>query len=283
MNSNLPPSNPNFSTPFRPSLSLLGLGLAALVTLALLTFNTFVTEARADSPIEGVWSFNGGRIAVQEQQPGVFSGTVVAATTFSLCAHPEGEQIWTGMTRQPDGSYWGNHQWFFETSECVRNPALGQTAWRVLQKAEGRYLRACFSEPGSNLQPTIAADGTVANATFGCVDSALVSVLPEVSAAAASRFIHLPDNDGCLSRRRLRVRIDDPKNDPVKRVVVTARGGGVKVLAKLHETKKGFVAILRLGKIPTDTFVVKVRLTTLLGEHLTSRQVYHRCLPGGAK
>jgi hypothetical protein len=129
-----------------------------VVTLLLL----FSAGARAAAPIEGVWSFNGGRIAVKSSPGGTFTGTVVAPTKFSLCTHPVGEEIWTQMVAQPDGSYWGLHQWFYETSECFRNPSLGASAWRVLESPQGRYLRVCLSEPGSNLQPTIAADGTAA-------------------------------------------------------------------------------------------------------------------------
>src|SRR6476620_1218955 len=166
--------------------------------------------AQAASPIEGVWSFNGGRIAIQQSgQPGQFAGTVVAPTTFSLCTHPVGEEIWTQMAKQPDGSYWGLHQWFFETSECVRNPALGRTAWRVLQSAGGRYLRACFREPGSGLQPTISPHVVVENATFGCVDSALVSAIPDFSSAHLSRYVSFPASKGCLGRRKLRIHIHD--------------------------------------------------------------------------
>ncbi|MGH2940404.1 MAG: hypothetical protein ACRDPE_20040 [Solirubrobacterales bacterium] len=221
-----------------------------------------------------MWSFNGGRIVVQEQQPGVFEGTVVAPTTFSLCAHPEGEQIWTQMVEQPDGSYWGNHQWFFETSECVRNPAPGPTAWRVLQNAEGRYLRACFSEPGSNLQPTIAPSGASANATFGCVDSSLLAVLPE---ASASKYLSLPSNRSCTARRTLRVRIKSPKDNPVQQIVVTATGGGVTVKGKIHRTAKGIFAVVPLARLTSPRFAVKVSVTTLLGDHLTKKRSYRRC------
>lgn len=277
MKSNLLPPNYDFSPPSR-RIRRYSSTLAALAVL--LIFHTFVTTAKADSAIEGVWSFNGGRIAIQQQQPGVFTGTVVAPTTFSYCSHPEGEQIWTGMVAQPDGSYWGSHQWFFETSECVANPALGPTAWRVLQKAEGRYLRVCFSEPGSNLQPTISANGTVANATFGCVDSALASVLPEISSAEASRYVHLPPNKTCLGRHKLRFLIADPKNDPIKRAVVTARGGGVKINAKLHDTKAGVVAVLALNRLRGERFTVRVRITTLLGGHLKTKRTYYRCGSG---
>lgn len=275
MNSNLLPPTSNFFSSFRRVA-------AAIVALSLLlVFNFFVTPVvKADPLVEGVWSFNGGRIAVQEQQPGVFEGTVLEPTTFSLCAHPEGEQIWTQMVEQPDGSYWGNHQWFYETAECLRNPAPGPTAWRVLQNAEGRYLRACFSEPGSNLQPTIAPSGASANATFGCVDSSLLALLPE---ASASKYLGLPDSKSCTARRKLRVRIKNPKNDPVKQVVVTATGGGVTVKAKLHRTAKGIIAVVPLARLSSPRFAVKVSVTTLLGEHLTAKRSYRRCSTGKPK
>jgi hypothetical protein len=270
MNSNLLPPGYNFSSPFRR----IAAAIAALSVLLVLNF--FITPvAKADPLIEGVWSFNGGRIAVQEQQPGVFEGTVVAPTTFSLCAHPEGEQIWTQMVEQPDGSYWGNHQWFFETSECVRNPAPGPTAWRVLQNAEGRYLRACFSEPGSNLQPTIAPNGASANATFGCVDSSLLAILPEPS---VPEYAQLPSSKSCLARRKLRVYVKSPKNDPVQQAVVTATGGGVTVKAKTHKTAKGIVATVPLARLSSRRITVTMRLTTLLGDHLTTQRSYGRCL-----
>jgi hypothetical protein len=232
--------------------------------------------ARAAPPVEGVWSFNGGRIAVQSSQPGVFTGTVVAPTTFSLCTHPVGEDIWTSMTLQPDGSYWGLHQWFFESSECVRNPALGQSAWRVLQNAQGRYLRACFSEPGSGLQPTIAPDGLVANASYGCVDSSLLAAVPDVS-SHLSRYVFFPASKGCLGRRVLRIHIHDPKNDPIKTIAVTFSGGGVSRKAKVKREKAGAVAIVKLVGLPSNLVTVKVQLTTVLGQHLSGSRRYRRC------
>jgi hypothetical protein len=267
----------NFPPP-RPLLRVL-FGVATV----LLACSAFASIARAESPIEGVWSFNGGRVAVQEQSPGVFAGTVVSPTTFSLCAHPAGEQMWQQMVRQPDGSYWGKHQWYFESSECVPNPALGQTAWRVLQNAEGRYLRACFSEPGSNLQPTIAANGSSANATFGCVDSSLLATVPKVSAATVRQFVHLPDADTCLARQRLRIRIKDPENDPLKTVAVTASSAGKKVKAKIRHRPGRFIATLGLRPLQGPKIVVRVKLVTILGQRVTTKQVYRRCTGEGGK
>jgi hypothetical protein len=70
-----------------------------------------VAPVDAASNIEGVWSFNGGRVAIQAQPDGAFIGTVVAATTFTVCPHPAGEQIWTALRLHADGSYRGLHQW----------------------------------------------------------------------------------------------------------------------------------------------------------------------------
>lgn len=253
----------------------------SLMLIAVSLLWATASGAAAAPPVEGVWSFNGGRIAVQNAQPGVFAGTVVAPTTFSLCTHPVGEEIWTQMVKRPDGSYWGLHQWFFETSECVRNPALGQTAWRVLQSAGGRYLRACFSEPGSGLQPTIAPDGTVANATFGCVDSSLVSAVPDFSSAHLSHYVSFPKSRTCLGRRVLRIRIHDPENDPIETIVVTLSGGGVSHKAKVKREKNGAVATANLGGFPSDVVTVRVQLTTVLGQHLSGKRRYKRC--SGAK
>jgi hypothetical protein len=181
------------------------------------------------------------------------------------------------MVQQPDGSYWGLHQWFFETSECVRNPALGQTAWRVLQNAQGRYLRACFSEPGSTLQPTISPAGVVAGATFGCVDSSLVSAVPDISSAHLTHYISFPRSKGCLSRQKLKIHIHDPTNDPIKTIVVTFSGGGVSRKARVKRGKAGAVATVDLGRFPAGLVTVKVQLTTVLGQHLSGKRRYRRC------
>lgn len=252
-------------------------------SLSLLSLLWIAAPAVAAPAVEGIWSFNGGRIAVQGTDEGTFTGTVVAATTFSLCSHPVGEEIWTKITQQPDGSYWGLHQWFFESSECVRNPALGQSAWRVFQNASGRYLRACFSEPGSGLQPTIAADGSVTNATFECADSALVAAVPDSGSAALARGVKLPDASNCLARRALRVRISNPLNDPIAKIAVTYRSGGVTRRATVKRGEHGAVATVPLSKIATKTVTVDVNLTTVLGHHWHGSRRYRRCVKAGGR
>jgi hypothetical protein len=250
------------------------LGIAAAIAAALAVG---AAPAAADAPIEGVWSFNGGKVAIQADA-GALSGIVVAPTKFTQCTHPTGERMWTDMHRRPDGSYWGLHQWFFATDDCIPNPTLGPTAWRVMQTPSGeRFLRACFSEPGSKSQPTIAPDGATAGATFGCVDSALVAPLPTISSAQFSRYVVLPSNRACIGRSRLRIRMRDPKNDPLEKIVVTLNSGKIHRRAKLRHHGTTVTAILSLGGLATGSFTVKVRLTTVLGEHLSGGRTYVRC------
>jgi hypothetical protein len=234
--------------------------------------------AHADSPIEGVWSFNGGKVAIQAEGEALV-GIVVAPTKFTQCTHPAGERMWTEIRRRSDGSYWGLHQWFFATGDCIANPTPGPTAWRVMRTPDGeRFLRACFSEPGSGSQPTIAPDGTSAAATFGCVDSALVASLPAVSSAQFGRYVILPSNRACISRSKLRIRIRVPKNDPLRKIVVALGSGKIHRRAKLRrDGKSSFIAILNLGGLRMGPFTVKVRLTTVLGEHLSGGRTYVRC------
>lgn len=234
--------------------------------------------ARAATPIEGVWSFNGGQVAIQGQDDGTFVGTVVAPTKFSQCYHPVGEEMWTQIRLQPDGSYLGLHQWYFATSECVANPALGLTAWRVLQAAdESRFLRVCFSAPGSSSQPTIAADGTSKGATFGCSDSARISALPSIKQSEVGKYLILPRNRNCVGRPRMKVRIHDPASDPFQKVSVKLRSGKVHRLAKLKHQAHGVVATLNLRGLPRETFTVTVRTTTLLGSSLSTKRSYRVC------
>lgn len=233
-------------------------------------------SAAADAPIEGVWSFNGGKVAIELQPNGTFRGTVVSPTKFAQCTHPIGEEMWTQLTVQQDGSYWGLHQWFFETDECVRNPALGPTAWRVLQRGNERFVRVCFSAPGSS-QPTIAPDGSSADVTFRCVDSARISALPEVTSATFAQYVELPPSKGCLQRKRLRIRIHDPKNDPLAKISVRLRSGKVHRKAKVKRRSEGAIATLNLIGLPKPTFTVRIKLTTVLGRHLSTKRKYRRC------
>jgi hypothetical protein len=224
------------------------------------------------SPIEGVWSFNGGKVAIHNEASGKFIGTVVAAARFSQCAHPVGEEMWTDIVAQPDGSFWGMHQWYFETPACAINPSLGPTAWRVMEaKGGAHFLIVCFSSPGT-AQPTIAPSGTHADATFGCFESALVAPLVEVRSLNDAAV--LPDARKCFSHRYFHIHLRDPRFDPLKSAVVTLANRRITVMR--HGRR--FTAEINLRGLPKGAFTVKIQVTTVLGHHLGGTRTYHTCV-----
>jgi hypothetical protein len=233
--------------------------------------------ARSAAPIVGVWSFSGGKVAIQAGEDGGFVGKVVSPTQFAECTHEIGEEMWTQIKPQPDGSYWGFHQWFFASAECIPNPAPGPTAWRVLGNSSSRFLRVCFSEPGRGIQPTIAADGSSTNATFGCADSARISSLPKLSATKLSSYVHLPRAKNCLRSRKLRIHLHDPDNDPFVKIEASLRSGSLHRKAKVRHHRHNAIAVLSLMNMPRSSFTVTVRVTTVLGHHLSLRRKYRLC------
>jgi hypothetical protein len=249
------------------AIVLLPMGVASMVS-------TPAGAAAATSSIEGVWSFNGGQIAVHSDSNGTLTGTVVAETKFAQCSHPVGEQIWTGMRLQQDGSYWGFHQWFYESSRCPPNPTLGPTAWRILAGADGSdYLRVCFSSPGSS-QPSIAATGAATNETYGCVNSAQTAALPSAGVLSFKRLVSLPGAKKCFSRRAFQIHVREPKHDPFKKIVITI---GKHKIPVVHRNLFS-VATVSLKGLPRGTFTVKIFAITVLGHRLSGHRTYHTCV-----
>jgi hypothetical protein len=249
------------------------------------------SETGAASEIEGVWSFEHGQVDVVSVPGGKFEGIVSVATTFAECAHTVGEHMWTDITRQPDGSYWGLHQWFH--SSCTRNTTLGPTAWRVLHQPNGsRYLRVCFSHP-STTQPTITPGGAPREAseyaehhvTYGCVSSLLTAPLPVVSGPSGSggkegsgfagpaESLTLPSAKQCLRVGLFKIRLREPQYDPFKTVTITFKGH------KLATSHKGgyIVATINLRRLAKSAFTVKIHATTVLRHHLSASRTYHIC------
>ena len=252
-----------------------------VVSVAAMLLAADAACASGASSIEGVWSFNGGNVAIQAQPDGTLIGTVVAPTTFALCTHPVGEQMWTGIRPQADGSYRGAHQWYLEPT-CMVNPTLGPTTWRILHAADAAYfLRVCFSYPGSS-QPVIGPDGSSSEATSPpCLDSALIAPLPVGEAPASragaqsfARSVSLPSASRCLSRRAFQIHLHDPKNDPLREVLVTLRG---RRLAAVRRARS-MVATIDLTGLPRGAFTVTIHLTTVLGHHLASSRTYRTCM-----
>lgn len=250
-----------------------------LAVTATAFFGVAAASASADASVEAIWSFSGGKVGIQKQPSGKLVGTVVSPTKFTECTHALGEELWTQFTPQPDGSYWGLHQWFFATEACIPNPTLGLTAWRVLEKEKARFLRVCLSDPGNPLQPTIAADGTVANATYGCYDSARVASLPGASPVKLRRTVTMPKNASCLHRNRFRVLVHSGQNDPLSKLVLTLRSGGLKKKGTVKPRPWGAIASVSLKGLPRSAFSVVVKLETILGGHASVKRSYRLCAP----
>ncbi len=264
----------------------LGLSLGLLVAILTAWMGLGAATAGAASEIERIWSFNGGEVAIHRLASGKFEGVVVSTTTFDECPHQVGEPMWTGMTRQSDGSYWGFHQWLFQQT-CVRNPTLGPTAWRVLPASSGTHsLEVCFSEPGSASQPTIAPSGIGAGATFGCKTSEPTGLLPEVvsgtsksgSEGGAEKIsfagtVILPRSKLCVRRGVLVIKLRDPKRDPLKELVVRIKR---RKLADIHGVQRLTRPIVLHG-LPSGSYTLKLTATTVLGQKLSGKRAYHSC------
>jgi hypothetical protein len=235
------------------------------------------SAAKSSSPIEGVWSFAGGEVVIEHAPEGTWNGTVVVAPTkFAECPHPIGEVMWKQIKANPDGSFSGFHQWFFEGGSCVRNEALGPTAWRVMEASGGaHFLRACFSAPGQGM-PQIPPTGPPSGVGYGCVDSALISSPPTTSGAAGFRSaVSLPSARKCFSRRVFTIHLRDPHEDPLSEAVVSLRGRRLRV--KRHGGV--FVSRVDLRGLPRGTFTVRIQLVTVLGHRLGGGRTYHTCRP----
>lgn len=201
---------------------------------------------------------------------------MLAPTRFARCTHEAGEPIWTDITRQPDGSYQGLHQWFFDTDDCPPNPTLGPSAWRVITTGDGsRFLRVCLSEPAGP-QPAIGPGDETAGVGYGCFDSALIAPLP-VSTLDEFTTLSAAGPTGCLARKKLRLRFRNPATNPLKRVVVTLRGDGVRRRLRPKPRRGNFAVTINLASLTASTFTVSVRITTVLGKKLRGKRTYERC------
>jgi hypothetical protein len=243
--------------------------------------------AGASSEIEGIWSFNGGEVAIHPVSGGTFTGVVVTPTKFAECSHQTGEEMWTHISPQPDGSFWGFHQWLFEQT-CAANPVLGPTAWRVLQTPAGtRYLKVCFSEPGRT-QPTIASSGANANTTYPCSNSAPTAPLPVIVSGSAGTkrggsqsaeqisfagTLRLPRAAVCVRQGSLKIKIKDPRYDPLKEVVVRIKHRKIADVHGLKRLKRGIV----LKGLPSGAYTLTIVATTILDQKLSGKRTYHSC------
>jgi hypothetical protein len=294
----------------RASRSLL-IGLATAILIAIgIGVASAGAISTSSSGIEGVWEFRGGQIAIQETSPGTLTGTVVVPTKFAECVHPVPQKIWTEMKLQPDGSYWGLHQWYQGYPACNLDSTLGKTAWRELEGTDGsHYLRVCLSAPSNNLQPTIAPDGApyepseyaAYHVTYGCFKSEFTAPLSTPSGgttgtgttgsgtgtgtgtgigigksgvAGSKVELKLPSNKQCLSLRLFKIHLPEPKYDPFQTVSVTLKG---RKIATVHKGNY-VVATIALKGLHKGAFTINVKVTTVLGQHLSDSRTYHTCV-----
>jgi hypothetical protein len=247
----------------------------ALATGAVLLAAPAAAHAQS-ADIEGVWTFSGGQVAVQGQPDGSFTGTVIRTTTLANCPHPVGERMWIGVVRQPDGSYWGGHQWF-RNGSCEPIPTRGRTAHRVLARPDGtRFLRVCFSRPETpDVQPKIAPDGSNTDTNDECRDSDLVSPLP-ARAPSVTSIATLPRQGSrrCLSRRSFRIRLKEPRGDALASASVFVNGRRV-------ATRRGarLTAPINLRGLPRGRYGVRITAKTVLGRTISGTRRYRTCSP----
>ncbi len=269
--------------PFSRLLVLALLALAAIPAQA--SAATSDSGSRTGNPIEGVWAFSGGAVAIEGLSDGTYQGIVVSPTKFALCTHPAGQVMWTGMREQSDGSFWGLHSWFKGGEKCEENPLRGETAWRVLIGADGaRHLLVCFSTPGDASQPKIDAAGKCTGGTFGpAIESNPLGGLPgsgpNGGTVVFEKIVLLPGNASCLKRNSLKIRLRNPKYDPLKEVVVKVNGKKVSTLVGTEKLKKPII----LKNLPEGTFKVSIVATTVLNERLRGNKKYTKCRTGAGK
>jgi hypothetical protein len=248
------------------------LALRAALLVPALTLLAAAPAAAQTSPIEGVWSFSGGQIAV-DRQGDAFVGTVVRRTQLSECVHENGEQIWIDIRLQADGSYWGKHQ-YFRTSDCSFIER-GNTAYRVLNRGGQTFLRVCFSKPENpELQPKIAEDGTNTDTNDGCRDSEFVAPLPTTPPKIADLASGLPPaTKGCASRRRFPIRLKEPPGDALKSATITLGRKRLRVVKSGGRLR----SVVDLRGLARGRYTLKIVARTHRGRTLTGTRKYRTC------
>jgi hypothetical protein len=252
--------------------------LILLIALVASAFAASGASAASDTEIEGVWSFNGGAVGIQSISDGSLQGTVVSPTTLATCEHPIGQVMWTAMKARPDGSYWGLHQWF-HGAKCEVNPLLGRTAWRATTSADGsRVLIVCFSKPGDESQPTIAADGATANASYGCLQSSPLAPLPGSSEKISfGDVVTISSVNSC--RTSLKLTLRSLKYDPLKEVSIRVNGKKIAIVRGSANLRKAIV----LRDLPEGKYKVRVVAITVLDRRFSQARYYRGCKSSSAK
>jgi hypothetical protein len=238
--------------------------VAAVVAAAVVAL---AGPAQAADQIEGSWLFESGQVLVEATAPGAFKGTVVKPTRFTACTHPVGQVMWQ-MTGA-GASYTGTHIWY--TSECAENPG-GQSTWQITSTDPAHYtLRFCTVAPGGG--PPTFDPGGVPTGDTRCHD--LERILPPQAAPTFAGVVTLPKaTRKCRSRRSFRIRLREPKADPLVRATVQVNGRRVRVVAGRRLT-----APVDLRNLPRGRYTVKIAATTASGRVVSGTRRYRTCEP----
>jgi hypothetical protein len=243
------------------------LGVLAIAGGALVALAAGPGLAEAAEPIEGSWLFQDGEVLVQASGPGAFQGTVVKPTRFANCPHPAGERMWE-MSGSAT-SYSGTHIWY--RPDCSADPG-GQSTWTITSTDAANFtLRFCTVAPSGGA-PAFDAAGNPLPGT-SCND--LKRVRPPQPTPTFERVVALPKQTRkCRSRRNFRIRLREPKADPLVRATVHVNGKRVKVLAGARLT-----APVNLRGLPKGRYTVKIAATTTSGRVIRGTRRYRTCAP----
>ena len=243
--------------------------LLSALTVAATVIAVWSTPAsgQANNDIVGLWNFNGGIVGVTKNADRSFTGTIVKATTTGTCAHPVGEQMWTGVRLAGNLNYFGRHVWFL-TAPCRVAPSPGNTAWKIFADANGkRFLRGCYAAwSNAALQPQIDVTGHAEVGPGGtCIDSYAIAA----RRSTIRQIVTFPKVK-CIGPR-VKLTFTDPPTDAIATVRVSA-GAANRTVKRARMTAvtirpKGVGAIVR----------IKVVARTLLGDKITGDRTYAAC------
>ena len=94
-----------------------------------------------------------------------------------------------------------------------------------------------------------------------------------------SDTVLLPNAKACVSQTSLKIKLRDPKYDPLKEVLVKINGKQVTDIKGVKRLKKG----ITLTKLPSGTYKISILATTVLRQRLSGSQTYKSCTTGSGK
>jgi hypothetical protein len=121
----------------------------------------------------------------------------------------------------------------------------------------------------------------VATAAPQATATPVATATPKPPTAAPPKFVEvvrLPSTKKCVSRRKFRIRLREPRGIDIKRATVKVNG-------KLVATRKGkrVTAPVDLRGLPKGRFKVAIRVTTTTGRIIKGTRKYRTCVPGKKK